>query len=324
LAGTLGGKPPLHFRHGQENGYYPLLGFCEWMFERADRLWLHEVEPSLMHHAIEFYWNGFEPTLTSVTRCGDELVDIDLGLVDFVIGETRECVGYIDGGSHVPCPYEAAVTRFTQCAECAGESFIPFQECVFEPKCDGEICDMEFCRREHVLYIAFYDTRAKIGMSSTRRVEHRLVEQGADAFAVIGAFPTRKSAREAEKQMSSRLRIPQAFRQEVVLDGFSRAVDIAGIEDRFSGFATTVEDVFGLRVEALRWLDGYPIDLPLDSPPQLRDTAGRHRGRLLGIKGKWMVYDSGRVSALNLSDVPSRFIDAKGRMSAPPAHKIKK
>jgi hypothetical protein len=286
------------------------------MFERADLLWLHEMEPSLEHHAVEFCWNGFVPTLTTVSRSSDVPVDIDLGHVDFVISEARECVGYFDGGSHVPCPHGANVTRFTQCPECAGESFIPFQECVFEPKCDGEICDMEFCRREHVLYMAFYDTKAKIGMSSTRRIERRLVEQGADAFAVIGAFGTRKRAREAETMMSSQLRIPQAFRQEVVLNGFSKAVDQAGIEERFSVLATAIESRFGHRAEALRWLDGYPIDLPLESPPQLRDTAGRHRGRLLGIKGKWLVYDSGKISALNLSDVPSRFIGTGSRPNA--------
>lgn len=254
----------------------------------------------------------FEPRLTCVGRGGEDVFDIDLGQVDFVIGDARECVGCLDGNSHVPCPNKASVTRFAQCADCAGESFIPFQECVFEPKCDGDICDMDFCKREHVLYLAFYDTKVKIGMSSTRRVERRLVEQGADAFAIIGAFPTRRRAREAEKQMSSRLRIPQALRQEAVLSGFSRVVDAVGIEERLRGLASSIEDQFDLKMERLRWLDAYPIDLPLDRPPRLMDTAGRHRGKLLGIKGKWLVYDSGSIKALNLSDVPSRFVGADG------------
>ncbi|MGB2581386.1 MAG: DUF2797 domain-containing protein, partial [Thermoplasmata archaeon] len=258
------------------------------MFETADRLWLRQIESSLRYHAVEFQWEGFEPRLTCVARGGDDVFDIDLGQVDFVISDARECVGYFDGDSYTSCPNKTSVTRFAQCVDCAGESFIPFQECVFEPKCDGEICDMDFCRREHVLYLAFYDTKAKIGMSSTRRIERRLVEQGADAFAVVGAFPTRRRAREAEKQISSRLRIPQALRQEAVLNGFSRALDAAGIEERFHGLASSIESQFGLKVEGLRWVDAYPIDLPLDCPPQLRDTAGRHRGKLLGMKGKWL------------------------------------
>ncbi|MCJ2532308.1 MAG: DUF2797 domain-containing protein [Candidatus Thermoplasmatota archaeon] len=294
------------------------------MFETADRLWLRQVESSLRYHAVGFQWDGFEPSLTCVVRAGDEVFDIDLDHVDFVISDARECVGYFDGDSYTSCPNKASVTRFAQCADCAGESFIPFQECVFEPKCDGEICDMDFCRREHVLYLAFYDTKAKIGMSSTRRIERRLVEQGADAFAVVGAFPTRRRAREAEKQISSRLRIPQAFRQEVVLSGFSRAVDVTGIEGRFRGLASSIEAQFGLKVEELRWVDGYPIDLPLDRPPQLRDTAGRHRGKLVGMKGKWLVYDSGSINALNLWDVPSRFIDSDTSPGSSLPRKIKK
>lgn len=278
------------------------------MFETADRLWLRQVESSLRYHAIEFQWSGFEPHLTCVVRDGSEVIDLDLGRVDFVVSEARECVGYFDGDSYVSCPNKASVSRFSQCEECAGESFIPFQECVFEPKCDGEICDMEFCRREHVLYLAFYDTNAKIGMSSTRRIERRLIEQGADAFAIIGTFPTRKAAREAEKMMSSLLKIPQAIRQDVVLGGFSKAVDTGGIEELHGAIASSIEAQLGLRVDAIRWLDGYPIRLPLSEAPRLRGTAGRHRGRLIGIKGKWLIFDSGEICALNLSDVPSRFV----------------
>jgi hypothetical protein len=278
------------------------------MFETADRLWLREVEPHLRYHAIEFQWSGFEPRLTCVVRDGREVVDLDLGTVDLVVSESRECVGYFDGDSYIPCSHRASVSRFSQCEDCAGESFIPFQECVFEPKCDGEVCGMEFCSREHLLYLAFYGTNAKIGMSSTRRIERRLIEQGADAFSVIGPFPTRRAAREAEKRMSADLGIPQAFRQEAVLSGFSRAVDTAGIEARHRDLAASFEGRFGCRVEEIHWLEDYPIELPLSRSPRLRSTPGRHRGRLLGIKGKWIIFDSGEVCALNLSDVPSRFV----------------
>ena len=278
------------------------------MFETADRLWLREIEPRLPYHAVEFGWAGFEPQLTCVVRGGIEVADIDIGSFDLTVSESRECVGYFDGDSYVPCPNHASVSRFSQCEACSGESFLPFQECVFEPKCDGEICDMEFCRREHVLYLAFYGTKAKIGMSSTRRIERRLVEQGADAYSIIGAFPTRRAARQAEKEMSSALKVPQAYRQDVVLRGFSETVDEARIEAQHGALASRIEDRFELSVEEVRWLDGYPIELPLSSSPRLRPTAGRHRGRLLGFKGKWAIFEAGGICALNLSDVPSRFV----------------
>ena len=289
------------------------------MFETADRLWLREIEPQLRYHALEFGWDGFEPYLTCVVRGGTEVVDLDIGKLDLIVSESRECVGYFDGDSYVPCPEGARVARFSQCEACAGESFLPFQECVFEPRCDGEMCDIEFCRREHVLYLAFYGTRAKIGMSSSRRIERRLVEQGADAFSIIGAFPTRRAARQAEKEMSTRLKVPQAYRQEAVLSGFSEAVDIEGIEAVHDALAAAIEARFGLSVEEIRWLDGYPIELPLSSPPRLRVTAGRHRGELLGFKGKWAIFDSGEICALNLSDVPSRFVSPCSSLPQPRA-----
>lgn len=279
------------------------------MFERADRLWLRHVEPSMRHHAIEFQWNGFDPELTCVERGGDELTSVDLGKVDFVISEARECVGYFEGDSYVRCPSGAHVTRFVQCAQCAGESFIPFQECVFEPKCDGEICGTDFCSREHVLYVAFYDTKVKIGMSSTRRIERRLIEQGADAYSIVGSYPTRRRAREAEREMSSNLSVPQFLRQGTVLNAFTKAVDVSGIEERHRSLASTMESRFGIELEELHWLDEYPIALPLQRHPRPAETPGRHRGRLIGAKGRWLIYDSGTIQALNLPDIPSRFMD---------------
>jgi hypothetical protein len=279
-----------------------------------DRKWLRDVDPSLKYHALGFDWTGFEPSLTCAVLETGELVDVDLENVDLLISHAKTCVGYFDDDDlHVPCPTHAPVSRFVQCPDCSGESFLPFQECVFEPKCDGEKCDIDFCRREHILYLAFYNTNVKIGMSSTRRIERRLIEQGADAFALVGSFPTRKTAREEEKRLSSRLGIPQAFRQEVVLRGFAKGVDAAGIEEKHSDLASAIEAQFGLEVGAIDWLEDYPIALPLESAPHLKDTAGTHSGELIGIKGKWLIYDSGEVSALNLSDIPSRYV---GRSSS--------
>lgn len=270
------------------------------------------TESILRYHALEFEWTDFEPSLTCWVHESGEVEDIGLDEVDFVISDDRACVGYFADGSYHRCPGGASVERFVQCPDCAGESFIPFQECVFEPRCHGEICGMEFCSREHILYLAFYGANTKIGMSSTRRIERRLIEQGADAYALVGAFPTRRSAREEEKRLSCQLSIPQALRQEKVLRGFVRGVDTGVIEEAHRGTASIIESRFGHRVGELHWLDGYPIELPLATAPRLMGTAGVHRGRLVGIKGKWLVYESDGVRALNLSDIPSRFLGRTG------------
>jgi len=281
------------------------------MFVRADQLWLEEQEDRLPLHVLEFYWDKFEPGLLCYDAAEREVREVALDSADLVVGRKKTCTGRFDGDRYVPCPGSVPVTKFPQCDSCAGESFIADQECVFEPKCEGERCDSEFCRRQHVLYLAFYDTLVKVGMSSTRRVERRLVEQGADAFAIVGSFPNRKKAREAEKAVSSGLGLPQGIRQQTVLSCFSHPVDSHGLETRYESIKAVLAKEHGLSVEPLNRISGYPLELPLRRTPRLQTTPGVHRGRLLGVKGKWLVYESEELKALNLSDLPARHLSLR-------------
>ncbi len=260
-------------------------------------------------HMLDFYWERFEPHMLCRDLRNDGIAEFDPRDVRFEVSRNKVCVGYFnDDGRHVPCPGRTPVSRFDQCPDCSSESFMPYQECIFEPRCDGETCDLEFCRREHVLYVAFFDTKMKIGMSSTRRVDRRLVEQGADAFSVIGAFPSRRKAREAEKGISTRLRLPQFHRQEELLKSLSKPVNVGGIESRHRALVLTLGEMYGLRPEPLKFLDGYPIELPLKQAPRLLYPWGRHSGAPIGIKGRWLIYESAGMKALDLSDLPARFV----------------
>ena len=282
------------------------------MFERADEVWLRETSRSLPSHVLGFEWNGFDPTLTLLDRTSGDVTERGIDSANLDVSEVKACVGYFEGDRHVPCAREASVAKFHQCAECAGESFIPHQECVFEPRCDGEECDSDFCRREHVLYIAFHGSKVKVGMSSSRRVERRLIEQGADGFAILGAYPTRRRARTAEKEISSRLRIPQFHRQDALLRQLTAPVDTAAIEERYEDLRNATASHFDLEVEPLRWLPGYPIELPLPQTPLLVGLPGMHRGELLGLKGRWMFFrTSGGIRALDMSDLTSRFANLR-------------
>jgi hypothetical protein len=279
------------------------------MFQRADQILVERNEDSYPLHALDFSWEGFEPSLSCYDSRDGEVSEFDLSDLDFSVSRKRVCIGYFDdGGRYVHCPKNAAVDKFSQCPECSKEVFLPVQECVFNPECEGERCGIEFCKREHVLYVAFYDTRMKIGMSSSRRVEKRLIEQGADAYALLGKAPNRKRARDLEKSISARLGIPQAVKLDIQLRNFVRKVDEQGIQGRYDGLKITMSEMFHLDPEPLRWIKGYPIELPLPSEPRLQDPCGRHKGRLVGIKGRWAIYESKGLNALNLSYLPSRFL----------------
>lgn len=278
------------------------------MFTRADVLLLLEKERSFTQHAVDFSWHGFEPMLTCHDVNTGEVSGFDLEEVRFLVSKRRTCVGHFDGDRYIPCPTGAEEPGLAQCPSCASESIIPFQECLFEPRCEGELCDSPLCRREHVLYLAFYDADVKIGMSSSRRVDRRLVEQGADAYSIIGAFPNRRRARLEEKRISEKLRIPQSYRQERLIQSLARRVDAGGIEARHAGLAESLSQGYGLQAGKLVWLDRYPIELPLAAPPRLQETPGRHKGEFVGIKGKWLVYDDSGLRAVSLPDLPSRYM----------------
>ncbi len=279
------------------------------MFVRADQLLIEQLQDRFPLHAIDFHWDGFEPHLECFDSESSQMMEFDLEDVEFSVSRKKTCIGlFDDDGKYVSCPKQASVSRFSQCPDCAGESWIPHQECIFEPRCEGEQCDLDFCKREHVLYIAFYDTRMKIGMSSTRRIEQRLIEQGADAFSIIGKWPNRKKAREAENEFSTKLRIPQSHRQEQLLLSLSRPVDAHGIEERFIALKETLGERHNLSPEPLQWLAGYPVELPLHDAPRLVESWGSHKGGLVGMKGRWLIFESDGIKALNLHDITSRFL----------------
>lgn len=268
-------------------------------------------------HVLSFYWDGFDPHMGCYDTVDREEVELDLKDVGFAVSERKTCIGLWDrSGEYVPCPKSAPVTKFSQCPECSKEVFLPDQDCVFEPKCDGvepapcggDARVRRFCGGEHIVYLAFYDTRMKIGMSTSRRVRERLIEQGADAYSVLGRYQGRRRAREEERDVSKRLGIPEWYRQQDLLDRLSRPLDKKGIEDRLEGLRMTIGVSKGVSPERLEWLTDYPIGQPLTAAPKLQQASGEHSGSYIGVKGKWLIYDSGGLKALNLSDLPGRFV----------------
>ena len=278
------------------------------MLDKRDPPLAEGLEDMLSLHVLAFYWEGFEPRLDCHDPFNHEVVQVGFDPADFVVSGRKVCVGRFEGDRYIECPGRTPGTTCSQCDECAGEAFIDDQECIFDPKCDGSKCDNEFCKRPHVLYLAFYGTMPKVGMSSTRRVERRLVEQGADAFAIIGTYPNRFRAREAEKAISAETGLPQWYKQQTILANFSRPLDVAGIEARYGELKQVLEAREGCSVESLRPISGYPLALPLPGVPQLQETPGMHRGRLLGVKGKWLLYVSHGLGALSMPDLVGRFV----------------
>ncbi len=260
----------------------------------------------LAGHILSYQWKGFSPLLTIYD--GEQVLELDLAdveRIDMQVGKERLCVGVLSEDGYTPCPNHASITgAWSQCPDCASP-FIPDLSCVFEPKCDGSLCGVEFCSRPHVVYFAMTGNLMKIGMTSEKREKQRLIEQGADAYAIIYRAKNRLDARRVEKLVSAGSGISQAHSKKDVLSEMRKKPDYEYMKVRFSRVLPDIMDP-SERPPEFHILDEYPLEQPLRRVPFLRPTAGRHTGTVFGLKGRFLIYESSGIYALDMSDTVAR------------------
>src|SRR5688572_9413718 len=91
------------------------------------------------------------------------------GAFRWKVDGARTCIGRLDGGRHVPCPLGQPVAEHAQCPSCSGLEDL---ECVFEPRCqrEGTVCACSFGPEPHAVYLAFFCTLPKVGITLERRL----------------------------------------------------------------------------------------------------------------------------------------------------------
>lgn len=291
------------------------------MFVRADRLLRGERPRWYSKHALWYYWKGFHPYLDLYDLERGDVEELDLTATlrrfDLSVSEERECVGSVEEGEYRPCSEHAALQgAFDQCRSCAG-TWIPVQECIFEPRCAGDKCDSPLCRKRHVVYATFFGDLVKIGMTAGTRLRERAIEQGADAVARLAEFPNRLAAREAEKDISRRLRLPQRIRGEQIAEEMAKNPPAFSLKAKHERMKAALEDRYELLKEEVVLLDQYPgRELLMDIPnPRKVDAFGAHSGTMIGIKGRYLFYQDDEHDdwlMLPLADLPSRHLEIGG------------
>ncbi len=261
-------------------------------------------------HVLSFYWDDFQPHLLFYDRAARKVDRLSLERLAVTVGEDRTCVGHFDDDRYVPCPKARKVGRITSCRECMAP-WIPVQSCIFEPQCSGERCDHpEFCQRQHYVYLASFSNMIKVGMTSVGRLRERAIEQGADAVRPLFMCRDRKEARELEKETSRRFKIPQEVRAPRIAGTWTSPPSRSSIEHVQEHYVKKVGRWREPLNEELTFLDRYPVrELPRTAPRPV-STVGTHRGEVMGIKGRYMIFRDGRGTSrlLDLSDLPARNI----------------
>jgi hypothetical protein len=232
--------------------------------------------------------------------------DFDFWHIGFQVSHHSTCVGNWTRISYRPCPGSEKVSQGSQCPACARQ-FMPVPECLFEPRCDGEMCNFKFCEMEHSIYVAFHGNITKVGMTVSERLRERMIEQGADAFLVVTKLQGRKSARELESKLAEKLAIRQRIRVIESLAMLKEPIPYLEIEAAYSELAEKLE-VLGFNTGPLKFLEGYPIKQPLREMPAEARVQGAHVGKPLGVKGKIFVYENAGLKALCLQSLPGRHI----------------
>ena len=231
-----------------------------------------------------------------------EAIEWSPDFVDVIISGQRKCIGYYKDQSYHPCIRSRTVTDFPQCFRCVSHS-IPRLRCIFEPACYGDKCPDAICNQFHQVYLAFFNTYPKIGMSSQKRLMLRVLEQGADAYSIVGTVPDRLSARLLEKSIVKILKLRDSYEPEEILKTMPQKIRYDVINEKYELISTSIKDRFELKCSKLIYLDKYPITHPLRSTPKLKRTIGIHKGRFIGIKGKFLFYDSKGLNAVRLDEM---------------------
>lgn len=269
-----------------------------------------EAEVTLDKHVLSFHWDDFDPHLVLYDRTARKVDELPLDRLALAVGRDRTCIGRFSEHGYQPCPARRTVGRFETCQACAAP-WIPVLGCVFEPQCDGDLCDHpEFCARRHVVYLASFGNLIKVGMTSASRLRERAIEQGADAVRPLFECQDRRQARALEKETSRRYKIPQEIRTARTARAWTGRPSREAMRhvqehylERISRWREPVE-------AEIIFLDQYPIRERPRSPPQSVPTPGDHRGEVMGIKGRHMLFrdERGRSRLLDLSDLQARSV----------------
>lgn len=243
-----------------------------------------------MMHVLDSHWTDSSPVVLAMD--GPDVVQLQPeGTFQWTVSEERTCVGRFEEGVHIPCPEQREVGGDRVCARCAPE----WAACIFEPRPHSEGEDCILCRRDHVVYVAFYGGLPKVGLTQRRRLETRLREQGVDAGFVLAATNPdgtpldRADARGVEQKVTFLHGIPQWRRHRETLPQLTRPVDWELIETRAQQLQADLQERWPVEPELIK-IQEVPLPVPLPSVPERRPIVGRHSGQWLGAKGGHWFY----------------------------------
>lgn len=187
-----------------------------------------------------------------------------------------------------------------QCDSC----IISPERCHYDAgTCREPVWGDHFCMQDHVVYFA-NSSGLKVGITRASQLPTRWIDQGASQALAVIRTRSRQQAGFCEAMF--RQHVADRTNWRSMLKGEQPAVDLATERDRLlAECATELEDIrqrFGLHaVNVLTGVDVVSIEYPVQLVPDKinsldLDKTPEISGVLLGIKGQYLLLDSGVIN----------------------------
>lgn len=195
--------------------------------------------------------------------------------------------------------------KLAQCDSC----IIHPERCHLEQgTCREPAWGEKYCMQDHIVYLA-NSSGLKVGITRATQVPTRWIDQGAtQALAIIRV---RSRLQSGILEMAFKQHVSDKTNWRDMLKGKAAELDMAGERDRL--LAACEEDIkeltarFGFfAISILKGIDPVSIDYPVQAYPEKITSLNFDKepvvsGTLRGIKGQYLIFDSGVINLRRFS-----------------------
>jgi hypothetical protein len=192
------------------------------------------------------------------------------------------------------------MTKLAQCDMC----IMAPERCHYDAgTCREPAWGEQFCMTDHVVYLA-NSSGIKVGITRATQLPTRWLDQGASQALPIMRVATRQQSGLVEDVLRSQ--VPDRTNWRTLLKGDAEVLDLPAIREQiFDACADgirTLQERFGLQaIQPLPQAEVVEMRYPVEAYPKKivsfnLDKDPIAEGTLLGIKGQYLIFDTGVIN----------------------------
>ena len=188
------------------------------------------------------------------------------------------------------------------------------ERCHFDAgTCRDEAWGQAFCMQPHIVYLA-NSSGLKVGITRVNQMPTRWLDQGASQAMPIMQVATRKLSGQVETVLKQYVADKTNWRK--LLQADAQTIDLGQAADVLLNEAESDLEVLlgGLNHQDYQWLDTLPISMRypvIEYPSKIKshnlDKEPVLEGRLMGIKGQYLIFDSAVINVRKYSSYLVQF-----------------